>query len=119
MDWKVRDENAADFGIFPGGSTVSGFDENGTAVPLEGTNLLGTLTLGAEYFLTGALSLDMGARYNLIFANDKDNVGSSTLWGADQADVNSGRWDFFVGGTLYFGGSSDKDKDGIENKYDN
>lgn len=119
MGWKVRDENAGDFGVFPGGPTVQGFDENGQAAALEGTNLLGTLTLGAEYFLSNSLSLEGGARYNLIFGNDKDNVGTSALWGAEHADVNSGRWDFFVGGTLYFGGSTDKDKDGIENKYDN
>ncbi len=118
MDWKVRDENAGNFGVFPGGPTVEGFDKDGREVFLEGTNLTGTLTLGAEYFLSETVSLDLGARYNLIFGNDKDNVGTSALWGSDHADVNGGRLDFFVGGTLYFGGSRDKDRDGIEKKFD-
>ena len=118
MDWKVRDENGGDFGVFPGGPTVDGFDENGDPAALEGTNLTGTLTFGFEYFVTGSLSFDLGARYAMIFGNDKDNVGSSALWGPSEADVNSGRWDIFAGATLYFGGSRDKDKDGIEDKFD-
>ena len=119
MNWQVRDENAGDFGKFPGGPTVSGFDDAGNAALLEGTNLLATFTLGAEFFLSRSFALEAGARYSFIWGNDKDNIGSSALWGAEHADVNSSRWDMFVGGTLYFGGSSDKDKDGIDDKFDN
>jgi len=120
MSWQVRNENGTgDFGFFPGGPTVSGYDKHGNPVLLEDTNLVGALTLGAEWFLSGSLSMDLGVRYNLIFGNDRDNVGTSALWGPDHADVNSGRWDFFLGGTIYFGGSKDKDKDGIENELDN
>ncbi len=118
MSWQVRDENRGGFGFFPGGPTVAGYDKNGNPADLEGTDLTGTFSLGAEYFLTESLSLDLGARYTLIFGNDKDNIGSSALWGPTEADVNGGRWDMFVGGTLYFGGSHDRDRDGIEDKFD-
>lgn len=118
MAWKVRDENGGDFGVFPGGNTVRGYDEEGNRAFLEGTNMTGTLTVGAEYFLSESFSMDIGARYNLIFGNDRDNVGTSALWGADEADVNTARWDMFIGGTWYFGGSRDNDNDGIENQYD-
>ncbi len=118
MSWEVRDENGRDTGFFPGGPTVYGYDNKGDSVKLEGTNMIGTLSLGAEYFLSNSFSMDIGARYTVIFDQDKDNVGSSKLWGPTEVDVNTGRWDMFLGGTLYFGSSSDKDKDGIDNKYD-
>jgi len=119
MGWRVRDANGqGNMGLFPEGPAVSGFDSNGDPAQLEGTNLTAGLILGAEYFLNERFSLDVGARYSLILGNDKDNIGSSALWGPDHADVNDGRWDMFVGGTWYFGGSSDRDGDGIENDAD-
>ncbi len=118
MAWKVRDENHRTPAVFPAGTTVRGYDQDGNPVYLEGTNITGTLTVGAEYFLTENLSLDFGVRYNLIFGNDRDNIGSSALWGSDYADVNNARWDMFVGGTMYFGGSKDKDSDNIDDQYD-
>ncbi|MCB1181923.1 OmpA family protein [bacterium] len=119
MDWQVRDENGGDFGVFPGGPTVDGADENGATVPLEGTSLLASLTLGAEYHLSRTVALEVGARHSFLFGMDRDNVGSSALWGPAEADINTGRWEFFLGGTLWFGGSRDSDKDGLEDKVDN
>ncbi len=118
MNWQVRDENGGDFGAFPGGPTVAGFDRTWAPADLEGTNLTVGLTLGAEYFLTESFSLDLGGRYTYIVDDNKDNIGTSALWGAGEADVNSGRWNIFMGGTLYFGGSNDDDGDGIENQFD-
>jgi len=119
VNWQVRDYNGGEIGFLPAADTVAGYDKNGNQVDLEDTNPTGALTLGAEYFLSESFSLDIGARYTLIFGQDKDNVGSSALWGPDEADVNNARWDMFLGGTLYFGGSHDKDNDGIEDKIDN
>ena len=118
MNWQVRDENAGDFGFFPGGPTVQGFDRTWAPVALDGNNLTVGLTLGAEYFLSESVSLEVGGRYSMIIDNNKDNIGSSALWGPAEADVNSGRWNLFLGGTWYFGGSSDSDKDGIDDEYD-
>ncbi|MFT5234618.1 MAG: hypothetical protein ACI9UQ_002665, partial [Candidatus Krumholzibacteriia bacterium] len=100
MGWHVIDGNGrGNTGIFPDGPTVTGYDGDGNLTPLEGTNFNLGFNLGAEYFLSESFSLDVGARYAFILGNDKDNVGSSVLWGPEQADINSGRWDMFVGGT--------------------
>jgi len=119
MNWKVRDENGnTDVGMFPGGPTVSGFDKDGNAVLLEDTNLIATFGLGVEWFISDSFSMDLGGSYTMLFDNKLDNIGTSALWGPDEADVNTGRWDFFAGATFYFGGSRDKDKDGFEDKVD-
>ena len=62
--------------------------------------------------------MDLGARYALLFGNDRDNIGSSVIWEPSDADVNTARWDLYLGGTFYFGSSSDDDEDGISNKDD-
>lgn len=116
--WNVRDENFNDVGLFPGGTTVAVADENGESVRLAGTNATGALSLGAEYFISDSFSLDIGARYALLFGNEMDNIGSSAIWALSEADANTRRWDLFLGGTLYFGGSRDDDGDGIENDRD-
>ena len=118
MGWQVRDDSAGGFGFFPGGPTVSGYDRNGNTAALEGINPIGRFTLGLEYFLLEHLSLDIGASYTLILGNVNDNVGTSFLWGPDHADVNSGRLDLFIGGTLYFGTATDKDRDGLAHDVD-
>jgi len=117
-NWKVRDHNNRDAGLMPDGPTVSGYDENSNRVRLEGTDPTWAFTLGTEIFLSERFSLDFGGRYALLFGNDKDNIGSSAIWEPSDADVNKSRWDLFLGGTLYFGGSSDGDDDGFDNRDD-
>jgi len=118
MDWKVRDENGQDFGKFPDGPAVIGFTRRGLPAYLEGINALATLGAGVEVMVSPQVGLTAGLGYTRIIGLDKDNIGSSALWGEVERDVNSGRWDIYVGGTYYFGGEQDRDHDGFANDRD-
>lgn len=118
MGWKVRDENGRDFGKLPDGPAVVGFGRRGLPAYLEAVNAVLGLGLGAEYFLSPRVGVELGLNYTRIIGLDRDNIGSSALWGEVERDVNNGRWDIFLGITRYFGGDKDRDRDGIENARD-
>ena len=115
--WKFLDLRGQDAGLFPSGSPATGFDADGTAVDLEGTDLAMTVEAGLDIFLRESLAFNLGGRLNFMPANDKDNVGSSVLWDAGQVDANTGRLDVYAGLTWWFG-SRDNDHDGILNADD-
>jgi len=119
IDWNVRDENGnPDVKLWPDGETVFGYAESGGSNYLNGSSPTFGLSLGAEYFFSDAVSMDLAARYSRLVDNDLDNVGFSSMWGTDHVDANSGLLEFFLGVTVYFGGSNDKDNDGILNDDD-
>jgi outer membrane protein OmpA-like peptidoglycan-associated protein len=104
-------------GLFPDGDAVLGYDKNGEAAELKGTDLTFGLELGADIFLSDHLAFNLGARYHLMPGNEVDNVGYSSLWGPDQVDANTAMVEGLVGLTWWFGGA-DSDHDGIPNKQD-
>ncbi len=119
MDWTVRDENGNDdVGAFPDGDTVYGYADTGRGNFLDGSGLTLGASLGMEYFFSDAISMDLAARYSYLVDNDMDNIGMSSVWGVDDVDANSGLLEMFLGVTVYFGGSQDKDGDGILNEDD-
>jgi outer membrane protein OmpA-like peptidoglycan-associated protein len=115
--WHVMDQDGQDVGWFPKGESVSGFDTNGDAVLLEGTELTIALELGLDVALSGSLDLNLAARYAMMPGNDVDNVGLSDLWGADHVDANTAVTGASIGLTWWFG-SGDRDGDGVPDDRD-
>lgn len=113
--WRVVDRDGSnDLDYIVDDDTVVGYLD-GMPQKLDTTNFSAALTLGMEYFVGDNTSLDFGARYNWLFDNDLDNIGTSAIWGPDEGDPNTGVVEFFVGGTYYWGGNNDSDNDGIPN----
>ena len=103
--WDLRNVGGTDKSFwgdqqFRWGSRISGFRKN--AVLSQG--------IGAEYFFTDYLSLDVLASFSTILQMKNDNVGRD--------DVN----DQIIAGTAaltyYWGYYKDTDGDGIQDKYD-
>ena len=116
--WKVLNKYGEDVGLFPSGDPVTGYDQNGDQVPLEGTDLTLTVELGLDIFLTQSLALNLGGRYHMMPGNDVDNIGMSYIWNSwEYVDANKGLAEGFLGLTWWFG-SSDRDGDGIPNDRD-
>lgn len=119
LDWHVIDmEGITGFGIFPDGPIAVGYGSDGAQHKLQDRVLTGTIDIGAEWTLGRVVALNAGLRWTRLLGNKLDNVGSSALWGADQADVNSQLLEAYGGMTLYFGGRSDRDRDGIRDDDD-
>ncbi len=114
LDWRVRDENGVDgVGLLPDGEVLHGYDTSGRGHVLHGQNLTGTLGAGFEWFVGENSSLDFGARYTRIIDTDLDNIGTGNLWGPDEVDANDGILEAYAGFAWYWGGSRDRDGDGI------
>lgn len=116
-NWHILDKTGEDVGMFPTGETVNGYNTNGDQVPLDGTDFTFSVQLGADIFLTENLAFNFGGRYHLMPANKTDNAGMSFYWGPDHVDANTAMVEAMVGLTWWFG-ASDRDHDGIANKYD-
>jgi outer membrane protein OmpA-like peptidoglycan-associated protein/opacity protein-like surface antigen len=118
--WRVM--ATTDDGFFPKGTTVQGFESDGNQYEkLQSTELTLAAELGAEWWVSDALSLRLGARYHIMPGNDLDNVGLGS-WDVtgnpDYVDANKGIAQGFVGATWWFGGVKDRDNDGIPDKRD-
>lgn len=119
LDFRVRDENGnSDVSFIPDGDIVIGYNEDGQRGDLSSAHLTLGAALGAEFFFSEAVSLDLGMRYSYLVDNDLDTIGGSTIWGSQYADANDGLLEAVVGMTFYFGGNPDKDDDGILNELD-
>ncbi len=117
-DWHVIDKVGEVVSGFPTGEAINGYDTNGNATTLNGTDFTILLELSLDVALTDALYLNLGARYEVMPGNKKDNIGLSHLWNdPDQVDANTGLAQAFVGLTWWFG-SDDSDGDGVANQYD-
>jgi len=111
--WEVQDwVDEVDEGAVP-----YGYNEDGKAKTLNGTNITASVGLGADIFVTEQLAVTIGGRYNLLIGNDIDNVGLSSVGGADWVDANDSVLEAFAGLTYYFG-PGDCDGDGIIGKDD-
>ena len=115
-------------GLFPGGSILEGYDEDGKLKQLSSTQFTSVFTGGLEWFLAPRFSLWLGGRYHLFPASKLDNVGFSSPGvfqgvdysgdnGRNYVDANNGMLEGFFGFTWFFG-STDKDGDGIPDKLD-
>ena len=119
INWNVRDENGNnDVGLMPQGDTVHGFDDSGNVADLNNSSPTVGASLGAEYFFSDAISMDLAARYSYLMSSEVDNIGTSDLWGSGHVDANSGLLELSLGLTIYFGGNPDTDGDGILNDDD-
>ena len=65
-------------GLFPGGSILEGYDEDGKLKQLSSTQFTSVFTGGLEWFLAPRFSLWLGGRYHLFPASKLDNVGFSS-----------------------------------------
>lgn len=83
---------------------------SGVAVSGSQTNALYNLGVGFEIFLSDKLGLDVSGRYQRLINQDKDMSGYN--------DIQSGNIEARVGLNFYFGGWTDSDGDGIEDKLD-
>ena len=115
--WRVMNKVGEDVGWFPSGDAIDGFDTDGNATTLDGTDFTLLMELGLDVRLNESLRLNLGASYDIMPGNKKDNIGLSSYWGADNVDANTAMVEAMVGLTWWFG-SSDSDHDGIRNKDD-
>jgi outer membrane protein OmpA-like peptidoglycan-associated protein len=115
--WSVHDQRTQAPGLFPGGPILEGFDEDGAARELSGTNVTSTLTLGAEWFVSRSVCFQLGMRAHLLAGNQLDNVGMSAIWGPGQTDANDGLLEGFLGLTVFLS-TGDMDRDGIPDRLD-
>ena len=117
-DWHVIDKVGEEVSGIPTGEAINGYDTEGNATTLQGTDFTILLELGLDVALTDALYLNLGARYEVMPGNKKDNIGLSNLWNdPDQVDANTGLTQAYVGLTWWFG-SGDQDGDGVADEYD-
>lgn len=115
--WRVIRTGAEDVGWFPDGETITGYDLDGNLVELSASCPTFSFGLGIDVTLTGSLHLGLGARYQVLAGNDRDNVGQSELWGAEHVDANTaltGAW----AALTWWPGSSDSDGDGVPDDRD-
>ncbi len=119
--WRVVDEDGSnDLGYTNHDQTMIGYAEDGNITKLELDQLTVTLTLGVEHFISDHVSYDLGARYHWLVDGDRDNIGTSAIWGVGEGDANDRMFEVFGGLTYYFGsGNNDRDNDGILNADDN
>ncbi len=111
--WEVQDWiDDVDEGEIP-----DGYNEDGKSKTLNGTNITASIGLGADIFMTEQLAVTVGGRYSMLIGNDIDNVGLSSVEGADWVDANNTLLEAFAGLTYYFG-PGDCDGDGIIGKDD-
>ncbi len=117
--WRVRNlAGVSDIGLDPSdGPVVSGYDDDGQPATLSRTDFTAALTAGLDWFLTGSLALNFGARYHMMPNNEVDNVGLSSLLGPAAVDANTGMVETFAGLTVFFG-AADRDGDGIRDADD-
>ncbi len=66
--------------------------------------------VGAQFYISDRTAFDLGLRYAHWLGQSKDNIGTG--------DPNSGAVEVRRGLNFSFGGFIDRDKDGIEDKYD-
>ncbi len=116
--WDVRDLRAEEsVGLWPDGVGREVYDEDGTLVNGHGVNVTAIVGLGTEIVASNHWSFDLGVRYNYLLGQDKDSVGMSSFWGADNVDANTAILEGLVGVNYIFG-STDNDGDGIPNDRD-
>jgi len=115
--WKVVNKDGEDVGAFPGGDAINGYDTDGNLTALEGTDFTILFELGLDVALNSNLYLNLGARYELLLGNDKDNAGMSFYWGPEHVDANTGLAAGYLGLTWWFG-AADRDGDGVANDRD-
>ncbi len=115
--WRVIDKAGESVGWFPSGDAIEGFDTDGNTATLEGTNFTILMDLGLDISLTDSLRLGLGARYDVLPGNKKDNIGLSAYWGPDNVDANTALVSGYIGLTWWFG-SGDRDHDGVPNERD-
>ncbi len=115
--WQVTNHVGEDPGWIPSGDAISGYDTDGQSSVLENTDFTILLELGLDISLTESLFLNVGARYEVMPGNTKDNIGMSSYWGADHVDANTGLTQAYLGITMWLG-SGDRDHDGVPNEKD-
>jgi len=118
--WRVM--ATTDQGLMASGTTVQGFaSDSDQFEKLQRTDLTLAAELGAQFWLSSKLSLRLGARYHILPGNDLDNVGIGS-WDVERdpqyVDANRGLLQGVIGATLWFGGSRDRDRDGIPDHLD-
>ncbi len=112
--WEVQDwrEDAAEEG-----EIADGYNDDGKKKTLRSTDFTAVVGAGADIFVTDAIALTVGGRYSFLLGNDIDNVGLSSVAGADWVDANNAILEAYAGLTFYFG-PGDCDGDGIIGKQD-
>ncbi len=117
-NWHVIDKAGEEVGNFPTGDAINGYDTDGNPVDLKGTDFTILLELGLDVALTDALYFNIGARYEVMPGNSKDNIGMSYIWDDPaHVDANTGLAEAYVGLTWWFG-SGDQDGDGVPDEFD-
>ena len=121
LRWRVVDADGSnELNYTNHDQTQLGYNENGELTKLELDQLTITLSLGVERWFADNWSWDFGARYHWLVDSDRDNIGTSTIWGPQEGDFNDGMIELFAGATWYFGGGDkDSDRDGIMDADDN
>ncbi len=118
LSWKVRNQRGLDdFGLLPDGPVLSGLDEDGRRQDLQATDVLLTLSAGADWAMSDGMALSAGVRWSWLPGNDLDNIGYSASWGVDEVDANDQLVEGFLGLAFLFGGDDDDD-DGIVDRLD-
>ena len=73
--WQAHDLTGQDDpGFFPTGTTIGGYDTDRARQTLKDTNITAVLTLGADWFVSDAVAVNLAARYHRLLGNDLDTL---------------------------------------------
>jgi outer membrane protein OmpA-like peptidoglycan-associated protein len=106
--WDVSDLRAEDSpGLWPDGEDLRVYNEDGALVEGHGVNFTALLGIGVDYAFNDCFSAGLGVRTNVLLNQDRDNVGFSAFWGADDVDANTQLVEATLGLRYMFGGAKD------------
>ncbi len=117
--WDVLDtSNEESVGLWPDGEFMQVLDEDGATVEGHGVNVTAILGIGLDYAFTDHVSVGLALRTNVLFGQDRDNIGLSTyddpdgVWGdpaefADNVDANNQIIEGTLGLRYMFGGAKE------------
>ncbi len=119
--WDVLDTSAEEsIGLWPEGETIRVFDEDGTEVEGHGVNITALLGIGLDYAFNDHLSMGLALRTNVLFGQDRDNIGlggdprvydpavAGTGWGPTEIDANNQIIEATLGLRYMFGGAKEE-----------
>jgi len=115
--WTVVSSPDGEPGWFATGEAITGYDIDGQAAALSGTELTLEVRLGVAWRLSSRFELGARAAYQVMQGNDRDDIGLSSIWGSDHVDANRAAATALMGLTWWVG-DRDGDGDGVPDDQD-
>jgi outer membrane protein OmpA-like peptidoglycan-associated protein/outer membrane protein W len=119
--WDVLDTSGEEsIGWWPEGDSGRVFNEDGESVEGHGVNVTALLGIGLDYAFSDNWSVGFAARTNVLFNQDRDNIGLAgdpreydpaipgTGWGPEHVDANTQIIEATLGLRSMFGGAEEE-----------